>query len=73
VQAVCSAVGHTRCAQHTHRYIFSAEGADGKLKHLSAALPSGCRHAVQVLAPMAAVVPVLTLEQHHQDNHKPAS
>lgn len=43
------------------------------MKNLSVALPSGRWYTVQVLAPVAAVVPILALEEHHQDNHKSAS
>ncbi len=47
--------------------------ANGILKHLSTALPSGCWYAVQVVAPVTTIVSILPLEKHHQGNHKPAS
>lgn len=41
------------------------------LRNSGIALPSGRWYAVQVMAPVAAVVPILTLEEHDQDNGKP--
>lgn len=43
------------------------------LRNSGIALPSGRWYAVQVMAPVAAVVPILTLEEHDQDNGKPAT
>jgi hypothetical protein len=52
---------------------FGEKNKWGQLNDLSVALPSGCRYAVQVPAPVAAVVAILALEKHRQGDHEPAS
>uniref|UniRef100_A0A0A9D4Y5 Uncharacterized protein n=1 Tax=Arundo donax TaxID=35708 RepID=A0A0A9D4Y5_ARUDO len=40
--------------------------AENLTENLGVALPLRCWHAVQVVAPVAAIVPILSLEKHHQ-------
>jgi hypothetical protein len=52
--------------------IFSFSTLQNRKRSLGVALPTGCRHAVQIVAPVAAIVPILPLEKHHQQNKKSA-
>lgn len=64
---------HTSLKMVPEEYFVIWRRANGILKHLSTALPSGCWYAVQVVAPVTTIVSILPLEKHHQGNHKPAS
>jgi hypothetical protein len=58
---------------YQHKELLPQEAYTSQNSNLCIALPSGCWYAVQVMAPVAAVVPILTLEEHDQDNHKSAT
>jgi hypothetical protein len=46
--------------------VFSFSTLQNAKRSLGVALPTRCRHAVQVVAPVAVIIPILPLEKHHQ-------
>lgn len=65
---------------YTHKFTDTIRADDDNLSDIGQAIhdcssalavPLGCRHAAQVVTPMAVVVPVHSSEKHYQTNCKP--